>query len=181
MKLSKEKTPLIKHAIWNSMLVALITFKPVLEIRNFPSDAATLLPLFSKMAHHIQAPPTTGAMSLGVSVFVLPKEARPPLSLCDPEVNWTHLARPRPIQLWSFTWDKNISQEQGTLRTGGGKTHTHSHAHAHMQRTHSAVSESWANLFYIVFSQWSKTIEPWTRDQKCNFKALMGWMQCFIV
>ncbi len=69
------------------MLVAFVIFKPVHVIQNIPCDAATLLPLFSKMAYHIQAPPTTGAMSLGVYVFVLPKEARPPLSPCDPEVN----------------------------------------------------------------------------------------------
>lgn len=36
------------------------------------------------MAFHVQAPPTTGAVSLGVSVFVPPIEARPPLCLRDP-------------------------------------------------------------------------------------------------
>lgn len=51
------------------MLVVLLIFKPVPEIQNIASDAAALLPLFSKMAYHIQAPPTTGAMSLGVSVL----------------------------------------------------------------------------------------------------------------
>lgn len=83
------------------MLVALMIFKPVLEIQNIPSDAAPLLSFFffSKMAYHVQAPPTTGAMSLGVSVFVLPLEARPPLCPCDPEVNRTHLVRPQPIHL----------------------------------------------------------------------------------
>lgn len=69
------------------MLVALLTFKPVLEIQNIPSDATLLLPLFSKMAYHNQAPPTTGAMSLGVSVLFFLWRPGHPLSPRDPGVN----------------------------------------------------------------------------------------------
>lgn len=69
---------------------ALVKLKTALQIQNIPSDVGPLRSSFLssfKMAYHVQAPPTTGAMSPGVSVFVLPIEARPPLCLHDPRVN----------------------------------------------------------------------------------------------
>lgn len=69
VKVNREINVLGKQSTVKTILAVLETFKPVLEIQNIPFDAAALLPLFSEMAHHNQTPPTSGAMSLGVSVL----------------------------------------------------------------------------------------------------------------
>lgn len=78
------------------------------------------------------------SLSLGVSVFVLPIEARLPLCLCDPRVNRTHLARPWPIHLWSSTlYEKHLERARFTSREG-----VESRAHAHRRWLLSAVFQS---------------------------------------
>lgn len=152
IKLSREKTSQVKmgnlkHQAGSTCDIEACTWDPKHPIWCSTTSA----PFFQNGLPH-PSPSLDRGHEPGGLCFVLPKEARPPLSPRDPEVNWTHLARPRPIQLWSFAWDKNISQEQGSLQARGWED---THTHVHRQRTRS---ESEAHLCYVVFSQCSMTL-----------------------
>lgn len=84
--------------------------------------------------------------------FVLPIEARPPLSQHDPEVNWTHLAWPQPIQMWSFTQDKNISQELVSLQARGWEDTDNGHSDSESK---SILNWGFLCMFFFFISQCS--------------------------
>lgn len=103
-----------------------------LYLQNTPSDATALLPPFSKMAYLIQAPPTAGAICLGVSVLFFLQR---PVSHClGVTPRSTELASPDhgPFSCEASHRTKKISKEQGSLKARGWED-----IHMHMDNNHT--------------------------------------------